>query len=128
MENQKEYQQSTTNSALRDTTSDQQNPSEMMLPEENPTESNQFNLKEWEKSSYDPSQKLETAMKYLMALGEDGASYLEKSRIIMQSLHQQFQKEDARRLYLPWVRFLDISAHLQQDAFEGDYSLREEME
>ena len=43
------------------------------------------------------------------------AFYFERSREIMLHLHQEFQKHGIEEVYLPWVRYLDISARKKKE-------------
>ncbi len=72
-----------------------------------------FKISDWEKDP-DRNHKLEKSMKYLCSEVKDKDTYLDLSQRIMQHLQQEFQKKetaaDDDELFLPWVRFLDISA------------------
>ena len=77
------------------------------------------------KNNEDHHYKLEIAMKYLDKIDhiKGAAFYFERSREIMQHLHQEFQKHGTEDIYLPWVRYLDISARKKEEYIgrkEGD--------
>ncbi len=82
-------------------------------PEE--TKNSVPNQSEWE-SHNDPYHKLEVAMKYLGNIDKDATFYIETSQKIMQHLHEQFEK--SHEVYLPWVRFFDISA-IKKEGYVG---------
>ena len=93
-----------------------------------PTETNQFNLKEWIRNPLDSLHKLEFAMNHLMfdeLKVDDIDQCLQEIQAIMQHLQQEFQKEG--KLYLPWIRILDVIAHTKKSLFEKE-GMKEKLE
>ena len=73
--------------------------------------------KTFQDKNEDHHYKLEIAMNYLDKIDytKGAAFYFERSREIMQHLHQEFQKHGVEEIYLPWVRYLDISARKKEE-------------
>ena len=69
------------------------------------------------KSDEDHYHKLEIAMKFLENIDRTKgvAFYFERSQQVMQHLHQEFLKNGKEELYLPWVRYFDISAKKKEE-------------
>ena len=70
-----------------------------------------------DKNAGDHYYKLEIAMMHLDKVGNTKGPdyYIEKSRLIMQHLQQEFQKKGKEEAYLPWVRYFDISARKKEE-------------
>mgnify|MGYP000859612344 CR=1 FL=1 len=70
-----------------------------------------------DKNDEDHYFKLEIAMKYLDKIDSTKGVpfYFERSEEIMQHLQYEFQKNGNDELYLPWVRYLDISARKKEE-------------